>query len=93
MRQIRLTLINPLGLHARAAAKFVDAAKAFSAQITIQVGDRSANGKSIMDLLMLGAPVGSEVLLSVEGDDDADETQAANTLSDLVKAGFYELDG
>ncbi len=93
MRQIRLTLINPLGLHARAAAKFVDAAKAFSAQITIQVGDRSANGKSIMDLLMLGAPVGSEVLLSVEGDDDADETQAANTLSDLVKSGFYELDG
>ena len=49
MRQVQLTLINPLGLHARAAAKFVDAAKAFGSDITIECGDKSANGKSIMD--------------------------------------------
>jgi len=50
MRQVHLTLVNPLGLHARAAAKFVDAAKAFGSDITIECGDKSANGKSIMDL-------------------------------------------
>ena len=48
MRQVQLTLINPLGPHARAAAKFVDA-KAFGSDITIECGDKSANGKSIMD--------------------------------------------
>jgi phosphocarrier protein len=89
MRQVKLTLVNPLGLHARAAAKFVDAAKAFSSVITIQSGDKFADGKSIMDLLMLGAPVGTEILLLINGD-DAD--QATSALSDLINAGFFELE-
>ena len=89
MRQVHLTLINPLGLHARAAAKFVDAAKAFGSDIIIECGDKSANGKSIMDLLMLGAPVHTEILLRIDGDD---EEQAADALSALVCAGFYELE-
>ena len=70
-------------------AKFVDAAKAFGSDITIECGDKSANGKSIMDLLMLGAPVHTEILLHIDGDD---EEQAADALSALVCAGFYELE-
>ena len=57
--------------------------------ITIQSGDKSADGKSIMDLLMLGAPVGTEILLLINGD-DAD--QATSALSDLINAGFFELE-
>ena len=81
MRQVPLTLINPLGLHARAAAKCVDAAKALGSDIIIECGDTSANGKSIMDLLMLGAPVHTEILLHIDGDD---EERAADALSALV---------
>ena len=83
MRHAHLTLINPLGLHARAAAK------SFSSEISLEIGAKKANGKSIMDLLMLGAPVGTEVALSANG---TDEDQACEAISALILAGFHELD-
>lgn len=89
MRTVQLTLINPLGLHARAASKFVDVAKGYGSQITLVKDGKTVDGKSIMSLLLLGAPVGSVLELVVEGED---EDAATNGLSELVQAGFYELD-
>ncbi len=89
MRNASLTLINPLGLHARAAAKLVDVTKAFASNVTLAKADKAVDAKSIMAVLMLGAPVGTELELSVEGED---EDQAIEAIQALVEAGFYELD-
>lgn len=89
MPQSNLTLINPLGLHARAAAKLVDVAKHYAADIHIVFGPQNVDAKSIMALLMLGAAVDSELTVITEGE-DADDALAAVT--ELINAGFYELD-
>jgi phosphocarrier protein len=89
MRTATLTLINPLGLHARAASKLVDVAKTYASTVTLQKDDQSVDGKSIMSLLLLGAPVGTELILTVEGEDEDD---ALAGICALVEAGFYELD-
>ena len=89
MRSTTLTLINPLGLHARAASKFVDVAKTFGSAVMLSKDGRQVDGKSIMSLLLLGAPVGSELELSVEGED---EDAALAGICELIEAGFYELD-
>ena len=84
-----LTLINPLGMHARAASKLVDITKAFSSSITLVKDETEVDAKSIMSLLMLGAPVGSQLLLKVSGDDEA---EALESIVALIDAGFHELD-
>ena len=89
MRSTTITLINPLGLHARAASKLVDTAKAFASTITLSKDGKDVDGKSIMSLLLLGAPVGSQLQLMVEGDD---EDRAFDGICELINAGFYELD-
>ena len=90
MRQTTLTVVNPLGLHARAASKVVDVAKNFAAQITLTNGSGvEADDKRIMSLLLLGAPIDSEVILRVEGED---ENAAFDALTELINAGFHELD-
>ena len=65
MRTTTLKLINPLGLHARAASKLVDLSKSFASTITLAKDGQQVDGKSIMALLMLGAAVGSELGLRV----------------------------
>ena len=89
MRTTSITLINPLGLHARAASKLVDTCRPFASEIKLTQGDRTVDGKSIMSLLMLGAPVGTELTLSVEGED---ENEAFDAVCAVINAGFYELD-
>ena len=89
MRETTLTLINPLGLHARAAAKLVDASKPFSSEISLTLGDKTVDAKSIMNLLMLAAPVGSEIHVAVSGEDEND---AFDAVCEVINAGFYELD-
>ena len=91
MRSTTLTLINPLGLHARAASKLVDVAKGFASEVTLRK-DQDADpvdGKSIMSLLLLGAPVGTQLEITVEGED---EDAAMAGICELIEAGFYELD-
>jgi phosphocarrier protein HPr len=84
-----LTIVNPLGLHARAASKFVNAARAFDSEVRLSKSGTEADGKSIMSVMLLAAPVGSEVELSVSG---PDEEEAFTVLRDLISAGFGELD-
>ena len=82
-----VTVVNQLGMHARAAAKFVHLAARFEADVTVARDSRKMDGKSIMGLLLLAAARGSVVTISADG---ADEQAAVDALSDLVAGGFGE---
>ncbi len=83
----KLTIINKLGLHARAAAKFVTCASHFSATIRIARNGQQVDGKSIMGVMLLAASQGSEITIEAEGE-DAEAALAA--LEELVEARFGE---
>ncbi|MBQ9738614.1 MAG: HPr family phosphocarrier protein [Alphaproteobacteria bacterium] len=78
---------NLKGLHARATSAFVKVADSFEAEIYVQKKDLKVNGKSIMGLLMLGAPLGETILISAEGPDAENAVQA---LVELVNNKFGE---
>ncbi|MDD5309347.1 MAG: HPr family phosphocarrier protein [Deltaproteobacteria bacterium] len=82
-----LTIVNELGLHARAATRFVQAASRFSSEIFVTKGDREVNGKSIMGMLMLVAAKGSQIAVRAEG---SDAREAVAALRTLVEGGFGE---
>ncbi len=82
------TIVNPLGLHARAAAKFVRLASQYAASVRVARGPRELDGKSILGLLLLGAAKGSTIVIRADG---ADEAAAVDALSALVADGFGEL--
>ncbi|MDH5544800.1 MAG: HPr family phosphocarrier protein [Gammaproteobacteria bacterium] len=75
-----VTIINLLGLHARAAAKFATLANNFSADIKVVRGSREVNGKSIMGLMMLAASKGTQLTLIIDGDDEQQMQEAICTL-------------
>ncbi len=89
MHKRSLKIVNPLGLHARAAAKFVNLAKTFASQVHVANDGPPVDGKSIMNVMMLSAPQGTDIDLHVEG---SDEDQAMSELTALVENGFGELD-
>ena len=62
-----ITIVNKLGLHARAAAKFVSLASGFESEIMVRRNGKSVNGKSIMGVMMLAAGCGSNIELSADG--------------------------
>ena len=78
---------NPLGLHARAAARFVHLASRFTSQIRVARDTREMDGKSIMGILLLAAACGTTLVISAEG---VDEAGAVAALADLVESGFEE---
>lgn len=86
-------IVNELGLHARAAAKFVKLAVTFNATIKVsKAGPENhigeiVSGNSILGLMMLGAGPGDKIEITTEG---TDADAALNALSELVGAGFYE---
>ena len=82
-----VTVTNPLGLHARAAAKFVNVAARFQSHIRVARDARVMDGKSIMGILLLAASRGSALVISADG---ADETEAVDALIRLVESGFGE---
>jgi len=83
----RITIVNKLGLHARAAAKFVTLASRFGCDIRLDRDGRRVNAKSIMGVMMLAAARGAELLLSAEGED---AEQALASLEALVADRFGE---
>ncbi|GAA3939125.1 HPr family phosphocarrier protein [Litoribacillus peritrichatus] len=87
MQQIEVTLINKLGLHARAAAKLVNTASSFSSDISIQKGAQTANGKSIMAVMMLAASCGTDLVITAKGDDQGSALEA---LENLIADRFDE---
>ena len=84
-----ITIINRLGLHARAAARFVEVASRFQAEVQVIRGEREVNGKSIMGVMMLAAARGTRLTLEAHGE-DAGEAVAA--LERLVAERFGEPD-
>ena len=87
METCSIPILNPLGLHARAAAKFVHTAGAFQSHIRVARGEREVDGKSIMGLLLLAAAQGSAIRISADG---PDERAAISALCALVQRGFDE---
>ena len=80
-------ILNALGLHARAAARFVQTANRFQAAIRVTRGDRTVDGKSIMGILLLAAARGTILTIAAEGPDAA---AAINELCTLIAARFGE---
>jgi phosphocarrier protein len=82
-------IVNKRGLHARAAAKLVNLAEQFSANVEVAKDGQSVSARSIMGLMMLGAGIGSTVHLSAEG---FDAREALDAIAALIEAGFNETD-
>lgn len=88
MAEIRVaTIKNELGLHARAAAQFVQIANKFRADITVSKDGEDVNGKSILSLMMLAAPIGSEIVIKAEGED---AIEVLDSLIELIDNKFGE---
>ena len=85
VRTVRV--VNALGLHARAAARFVHVASQFASQIRVGRDGRSMDGKSIMGILLLAASRGTDLTISADG---VDEVGAVAALADLIASGFGE---
>jgi phosphocarrier protein HPr len=82
-----IEIVNQLGLHARAAARFVETASRFTAEVTVSNGEDSVAGKSILGLMMLAAAQGTQLRLIAVG---ADADAAVDALAELVAERFHE---
>jgi phosphocarrier protein len=82
-----VTVVNQLGLHARAAAKFVHLATRFESQIRVTRDTKVMDGKSIMGILLLAAARGTTITVAATG---PDEQAAVDALVQLVESGFGE---
>ncbi|MBX9608862.1 MAG: HPr family phosphocarrier protein [Gammaproteobacteria bacterium] len=83
----QLTIVNRLGLHARAAAKFVQTAAHYGCEVQVCKDGKKVNGKSIMGVMMLAAAQGAEIEISTSG---ADEQAALDALAALIADKFGE---
>jgi phosphocarrier protein HPr len=84
-REVRIR--NPLGLHARAAARFVHTASRFRSRVTVSRSGKAMDGKSILGILLLAASQGAVLRVAAEGEDEA---AAVDALANLVESGFGE---
>ncbi|MDH5387090.1 MAG: HPr family phosphocarrier protein [Gammaproteobacteria bacterium] len=82
-----IEIINKLGMHARAAAKFVKLASSFESQIELERNNRRVNGKSIMGVMMLAASKGSQVTIYADG---SDAEESLDQLEQLINNRFDE---
>ena len=82
-----VTVVNQLGMHARAAAKFVHLATRYESKVKVSRDRREIDGKSIMGILLLAAARGSTIRITADG---ADEQDAVAALVGLVQSGFGE---
>ena len=83
-----VAVVNALGLHARAAARFVQVAARFTSQVRVARDTKVMDGKSIMGILLLAAARGTTITISADG---ADEQAAVDALVELVTTGFGEV--
>jgi phosphotransferase system HPr (HPr) family protein len=87
MPEITLTIIHEVGLHARPASMFVQTAAKYGSDIEVTHGETTANAKSILGVLTLGAHKGAEIAIKAEGEDAEEALQA---LEQLVLDNFGE---
>lgn len=87
MIKITIQIINKLGLHARASAKFVSTAAKFQSHLDVTKGTQTVNGKSIMGVMMLAANKGSELILQIDG---PDELEMEKAMLELINNRFGE---
>ena len=87
MQEKQITIINKLGLHARAAAKLINVTSSFSSDIQLNKDGRQVDGKSIMSVMMLAASKGTELTISTSGED---EQQALEAIEQLINNRFDE---
>ena len=86
-KTVTATVVNKLGLHARPAMAFVDLASTFASDVKVRRGDTEVDGKSIMQMMMLAASKGSQLEITVDGEDSE---LASDRLKALVDGGFDE---
>ena len=84
-----ITIVNRLGLHARAAAQLVRMANEYPCDIHLDKDGQVSNAKSVMEVLMLGATVGTSIIVSADGEK---EDEALKAIVDLFDARFHELE-
>ncbi len=82
MKQISVTVIDPVGLHARPATVAVNAASKFDSEVKVSYKGRTVNMKSIMGVMSLGIPTQSEITVTCEGDD---EEVAVTTIEEVLR--------
>ncbi len=87
MAQRKVLICNKKGLHARAASRLVQVASEFRADVRLLFGDKQADGKNIMSVMMLAASMGTEIILEAHG---ADAEAALDALARLIEARFDE---
>ena len=89
MTKVEITIINKLGLHARAAAKLATLARSFHSEIQLEKEGHCVNAKSIMGIMMLAAGQGTQLNLQIDGEDEA---SAATALTGLIQDRFGEAE-
>lgn len=87
MLEKEVEIVNKLGLHARAAAKFVSTAGQFASEVHLSKGPQQINAKSIMGVMMLAASQGTILTIATKGED---EQQAMDALTALIEDKFGE---
>jgi phosphotransferase system HPr (HPr) family protein len=87
MKEVKLKIKNKLGIHARPAMLFAQTANQFESDVYVTKDDLEVNGKSVLGLMMLVAPQGSEITIRCEG---PDEEEAIKALTKIVEEGFGE---
>lgn len=83
MKELKVTVIDPVGLHARPATVAVNAASKFKSDVKVDFNGKSVNMKSIMGVMSLGIPTQSEITITVEGED---EETAIQTIEEILKS-------
>ena len=87
MPSVTIEIVNKLGLHARAAAKFMQTAAGYTCEVFVEKNGKRVNGKSIMGLMMLAASRGSELVITTNGEG---ESAALQALVELINSRFGE---
>ena len=85
----KLKIVNHYGLHARPAMEFATAAGEFASEVRVRANDEDADGKSVMDLMLLAATKGTQIEVVCKGDD---ARACLEHLSDMIRRGFDEDD-
>jgi phosphocarrier protein len=85
----RVVVLNRLGLHARPASRFAQLAGTFDSDIWLIKDDKAVDGKSILEVLTISCPSGTELTVRAEG---PDAEEAVNSLSQLIESRFGEID-